>query len=643
MRHPSLPVELPGGSAGAGPVGPMTAGTLTSQALLNCLIREVSAPERQTWTGGGHVIVRLARSGSMLRAAVQRPSAALGPRLTGQVHVCRDGHWAPIGWIGLAGLIAAELTMATGVTNDEFIGQVRASHIALTAILAARQAHRVRQVHLARAGLGGPGHLAPGHDASSAGPAGGAGGAGGAGDAGRRVGQYLVSEQALVAGHRFHPAPKARCAAVQDWLRYAPEAGARFPLRFLGVRADVLAEEGDTTALERLGGPEAPPGHRLLPVHPWQLSLLEQRPWFAPARRGGLLTDLGPGSRDVWPTSSVRTVYDPGADVFAKFSLDVRITNCVRTSAWHELAGSVVLSGLLRPVFRDLRGRFPGTVLLAEPGYRTVALARREACEGLAVIVRDGLRRSLPPGVTPLLAAALAEPGLTGPGPAQRLFGGRDPDWLLGWWDAYVRHLVPPVLHALFAHGVVLEPHLQNVLVGVDAGGWPEQVIFRDLEGVKLVAARHEQLLGGLPSGVARGLAYDRERGWNRVAYCLIVNHLAEIAAAVADHCPGQQELVEAALWDRLRRSLAAFARQHGWTPELRALLAGAPLPAKANLKVRWVRAGDRDACYVPVRNPMQGGPLEGKPPGAQEANRPAAADQSIHPAIGPARPGSPQ
>jgi hypothetical protein len=39
----------------------------------------------------------------------------------------------------------------------------------------------------------------------------------------------------------------------------------------------------------------------------------------------------------------------------------------------------------------------------------------------------------------------------------------------------------------------------------------------------------------------------------------------------------------------------------------------------------------------------MQGGPLEGKPPGAQEANRPAAADQSIHPAIGPARPGSPQ
>jgi siderophore synthetase component len=32
---------------------------------------------------------------------------------------------------------------------------------------------------------------------------------------------------------------------------------------------------------------------------------------LAPAHRNGLLIDLGPGSRDVAPTSSVRTVYDP--------------------------------------------------------------------------------------------------------------------------------------------------------------------------------------------------------------------------------------------------------------------------------------------------------------------------------------------
>ncbi len=144
------------------------------------------------------------------------------------------------------------------------------------------------------------------------------------------------------------------------------------------------------------------------------------------------------------------------------------------------------------------------------------------------------------------------------------------------------------------------------MLVGVDAEGWPQQVIFRDLEGVKLVSAQHGPLLASLAPGVARGLAYDRERGWNRVAYCLIVNHLAEMAAAIADCCPAREKRLEAALWSRARAVLAGFGRDHGWTPELRALMAGVPLPAKANLTVRWARAADREAAYVRVPNPLR-------------------------------------
>lgn len=558
----------------------MTPDTLTCQALLNCLIREVSIPDGQIYEQKGFLVIRLARSGPVLRTPVRRPSAGLGPRVGGEVQLRAALAWRPIGWADLAALIATELTLATGVTNDEFTGQVRGSHTALATILRARR---------------GPVAAPPAAD------------------------RYLASEQALVSGHRFHPAPKARAGG--GWLRYAPEAGARFPLRFLGVRDDVLAAEGDSSALERLGGPPAPPGYRLLPAHPWQLRLLHDR--LAPARRSGVLIDLGPGTAEVAPTSSVRTVYDPGADVFAKFSLNVRITNCVRTSAWYELAASVLLTGLLRPMVAGLRAEYPGTVLLGEPGYRTAALADQDLYQGLAVIARDGLRRQLAPGVTPVLAAALTEPTVAP-------FAGRDPDWLLGWWEAYVGLLAPPVLQLLFTHGVVLEPHLQNVLAGLDAGGWPAQIVLRDLEGVKLVAARHEPLLAGLPPRVARGLAYDRERGWNRVAYCLFVNHLAEVAAAIADACPARDraraERLEAELWHRARRLLAGFARTRGWTPEPRALLSGVPLPAKANLKVRWARAADREASYVPVRNPLTGpfpeplteppaGPLAGPAP----------------------------
>jgi siderophore synthetase component len=571
--------------------------SMTALALLNCLVREVSAPEEQVWENGGHLMVRLARSGRLLRATQRRPSAGIGPRLTGEAQLQRGDSWCPVGWEQLARLIAAELTLATGTTNEEFAVQVRSSHAVMGAILEARQAAATR----------------PAGDPPAGDPA--------AGEDDPRVGRYLASEQSLIAGHRFHPAPKGRGGDSSDWLQFAPETGARFPLRFLAVQDGALGTDGDTSGLDRLGAPAVPPGYQVLPAHPWQLQLLGGRPWLRRALRDRILVDLGDGPRDVVATSSVRTVYDPAADLFCKFSLDVRITNCVRKSSWYELAGSVELTRLLAPLGADLAERFPGTVLLGEPGYRTAALASEEAGEGLAVIVRDGIRGVLAPGVTPLLAASRTEPPCSPgartaagvPGADAVLAGGpgplddRDPDWLLSWWEAYVRAVAPPVLHALFGHGVVLEAHLQNVVVGLDAEGMPVQAIFRDLEGVKLLSPRYDAQLAALKPGVAHALAYDTGRGWSRVSYCLLVNHLAEIAAAIADRHPSPEDQLEADLWSCALGVLTEFASDSGWPPQLRAVLAGVPLPSKANLRLRWARAADREATYLPVINPLNG------------------------------------
>ena len=325
----------------------MSPDVLASHALLNCLIREVSAPEDQAWEDDGHLVIRLARSAVVLRAKLRRPSAGIGPRPGGEVQVHQDASWRVIGWRRLAELIAAELTLATGTPNTEFATQVSDGHAAFGAILRER--------------------------AEGAGPE----------PARDWVEAYLASEQALVAGHRFHPSPKTRQG--HDWLRYAPEAGARFPLRFLAVRAGVLADDGDSSGLDRLGGPVPPDGYLALPAHPWQLRLLADQPWLSEALRRSLLIDLGDGDREVVPTSSVRTVYDPIADVFCKFSLNVRITNCVRKSAWYELAGSVALTRVLAPVFAELSQRRqgqPGRRLAAHPGparRRVRGLLRRRA------------------------------------------------------------------------------------------------------------------------------------------------------------------------------------------------------------------------------------------------------------------------
>ncbi|MER7542250.1 IucA/IucC family protein [Spirillospora sp. NPDC127506] len=519
-----------------------TAGDATATALLNCLIREVCAPEQQVWPDGARLVVRLPRAGVVLRAGLARPPAGPTHRLAPPYEERREDEWIPAPWDRLANLVAGELELATGRPNPEFLAQVDASHTALAAILAARGE--------------------PSDD------------------------RYIASEQALVAGHRFHPSPKSRQGAPEDWLRYAPETRARFRPHWLAVHEDLIAEEGHPDAFTALSshGPDAPPGRKLLPVHPWQFSLLADNLVLRSAMAQGLVLDLGPSGMEAIPTSSVRTAYLPDADVFCKFSLDVRITNCVRKNAWYELTGAMALNDLLPPIFEKL-----DSTLLSEPAYRSVALPDRRLYEGLGVILRQGVR-SLPG--TPLLAGALTDPYSTFLADLPAL---STPENARAWWDAYVAHVAPPVLRAYLDHGVVLEPHLQNVLVCVDSTGMPVHAVFRDLEGTKLTAGRWD--LAHLPPRVAESITYAPDRGWNRVVYCLLVNHLTEIAAAVADLHPH----LEATLWQDARKYFAAHDRH----PQVRALLAGVPLPAKANLRTRWARAADRGATYVPVPNPL--------------------------------------
>jgi siderophore synthetase component len=561
----------------------------TRAALLNCLVREVCGPERQVWRAGGWLTVRLPRVGIALRARLARPgSYGPSPRLAPPVEELRAGGWSAVSCERLADLAAGELELATGRANPEFTGQVAASRAALAAILAARE----------------PAAESP-------------------------ADAYMASEQALVVGHRFHPAPKARAGEPAGWLRYAPEAGAAFPLHWLAVRADLMAGDGDFALPARLV-PPVPDGFAALPVHPWQRSLLAGRPLLRAALASGAVRDLGARGPVAVPTSSVRTVYLPDADLFCKFSLDVRITNCVRKNAWYELAGAPVLSRLLEPVFAAL-GEAYGCALLAEPAFRSVLLADRRLHEGLGVILRTGVRGAAgaAPG-TPLLAGALADPYGS---PLPELLAGHS---TLAWWAAYVRRVVPPVLHAFLAYGVVLEPHLQNVLIRVDGGGLPVQALFRDMEGTKLLAGHWDRpgasRLRDLPARVREAMTYDAERGWRRVVYCLFVNHLAEIAAAIAGLRPADGDL-ERDLWRVVRDEVARYAAAHDRAPggpepeaaRLRALLAGVSWPAKANLMARWARAADRAATYVMVRSPFADLDAAG-PPGVAAARLSRAA-----------------
>ncbi|WP_425245029.1 IucA/IucC family protein [Streptomyces sp. NEAU-NA10] len=472
--------------------------------LLNCLLREVAEPLSEH---GGRLVYRLP-SGRTLRVR--------GTRRPAEPEVHAAGAWHRLDHAGLVTLVTAELRRHTGLANHELPAEMLDSRDAVAALLTAR----------ARA-------TAP-DDA------------------------YLRSEQSLVTGHPHHPAPKARGGGpVGAWLPYAPEAHARFPLVLLGLREDLVVEEGDTRALDALG--EAPPGYRLLPAHPWQLDLARRA--LAPAFADGRLVRLGTTAFETWPTAAVRTVYAPERDLFLKFSLDVRITNDIRRLWRHDLLKLRRTDAAVTQAFAALDGR---AAWLSDRGHRTAAFAFEE----LAVLVRDGLGEHVLPGATPWLAAGLVEGA-----PDSPLAGAADP---AAWWEAYLAVVVPPALTAFADHGVVLEAHLQNTLVAVDADGLPAQALFRDAEGVKL-----------LPD-------VSRAAGWERLVYCLVVNHLTEVAAALAEHHPGLDP------WPAARRELA----RHD-LPEVHALLTAPTLPGKTNLLLRWTGADGADARYLPLPNPL--------------------------------------
>ncbi|MFM9559050.1 Siderophore synthetase component [Streptomyces sp. cf124] len=524
------------------------ADALAAAPLLNCLLREAAEPveppeaqeapdaQKAPDAHGDDGVYRLKGSGRLLRVR--------GTRRPTRPQVRAAGAWHALTHTDLVKLVAEELRARTGLVNSELPAEMLDSREAVAALLAER-------VH------------APAPEDP-----------------------YRRSEQSLITGHPHHPAPKARGGGpVAAWLPYAPEAYAHFPLVLLGVREDLVVEEGDTTALDALGS--APPGYRLLPAHPWQLDLVSGE--LAEALADGRLLRLGRTVGTVWPTAAIRTVYvpegvrgtpsegeassgggrraRPAPDLFLKFSLDVRITNDIRRLWRHDLLELRRTDRAVTEAFADSPGGW-----LSDRGYRTAAFAFEE----LAVLVRDGLGGHAPPGTTPFLAAALTESAEAFPG--NPCAHATDPD---AWWEAYLRAVVPPALAAFHDHGVVLEAHLQNTVVACDASGTPVKVVYRDAEGVKL-----------LPD-------VTREAGWERLVYCLFVNNLLEVAAALTERHPTVDP------WPAVRREL----ERHADVPEATALLDAPALPGKTNLLLRWTAADGADARYLPLPNPFHGPP----------------------------------
>jgi siderophore synthetase component len=97
--------------------------------------------------------------------------------------------------------------------------------------------------------------------------------------------------------------------------------------------------------------------------------------------------------------------------------------------------------------------------------------------------------------------------------------------------------------------------------------------------------------------------------GWKRVAYCALINNLGEamfhLAAGAGD---GHAfERLEQRLWDVVGGIALSWSARFGAEDLLDALVEGADLPSKNNLRTRLFRRADRESDYTALPSPLAG------------------------------------
>ncbi|NNA68295.1 IucA/IucC family protein [Pseudomonas gessardii] len=424
----------------------------------------------------------------------------------------------------------------------------------------------------------------------------------------------LASEQHQLWGHALHPTPKSREGiSHDDLLACSPEVGARFQLHWFKVAPRLIRHQGEDprSTLQQLSGRDD-----AYPCHPWEVARVLADPLVQRAQQQGLIEYLGPLGQAMYPTSSVRTLYHPQMAYFMKFSMHVRLTNCVRKNAWYELDSAVALTRLLRPVMDALATQQPGFRLMPEPSATSLDLSAlgtleqaREVTECFGIVYRENLPHADRQRYQPQVAMALFTWDRQGRSICRpQLQRYADNTGLsieqatLDWLQAYAGLMLGGVLYCLFRQGLALEPHLQNTVIGFAENGLPSQVWIRDLEGTKLVPEIWPtERLSALDERTRSSVYYSAQKAWQRVGYCALVNNLGEAIFHLAN---GSGSL-EQQLWAQVGDLLHVQSARLGHPTELRELCAGAPFPSKENFMTRLMMRADREAGYTWLPSPL--------------------------------------
>lgn len=425
---------------------------------------------------------------------------------------------------------------------------------------------------------------------------------------------FIQAEQAFVLGHNVHPTPKSRDEFTDDDLRaFAPEYAPRVELVWWLVDPSILWEEKSATQMKsaitwqrELYGRHESEENALVPfpLHPWQANVLKDDPVIKEYRQRGLIRH-GSISHTPWsPTSSLRALYHAQAPFMVKFSLSLRITNSIRHMQQTEVVRGMVLHDIFQsPRLKQFKTEFPFFDVLHEPAAMAIRGLDHAILPQTTVLIRQNLPTR--EGHKTVMLAALNQP---------HPFGLRS--WLAeifehtsphDFFQAFLQHVLRPLIILQANYGVLLGAHQQNLLVtlrnDVPVGGF-----FRDCQGIGLSPLAMAQQQDNLdliermrPHCLTESSAVDL------FTYYLLINSVFGTVAAVAR----EGQVSESSLLAQLNRFLESLASSVKDPHILTHWLKAPALRQKGNFRCNLERfnentTSDPLAIYNPYPNPLQ-------------------------------------